>query len=280
MRARLDERGLKVVDDPGADAVLLVNDELGSAGDHAEAVLADAVAHTRPGGWLVVGVANALRARKLGTKTAHRSWHPGEIDHLLGSRGVQLTELWAPGAGALLSGMKPHLDLQLDREPSLLGTGEHLLAIGRTPANEAERSSVFFATLPRKTVASATLTRHPDGRILVVYDRFKAHWTIPGGVADADEDPESAAVRETREETGLDVRCTGLLGVFHAVLPDRLVFVFDAETTGDLVPAPLHLHEIGDVEWVGLDEAVTRVAPYVAEQIRLSIQQPGNVWRQ
>jgi 8-oxo-dGTP diphosphatase len=39
-------------------------------------------------------------------------------------------------------------------------------------------------------------------------------WDIPGGFLEADEHPGAGAIREVREETGLDVELTELLGFY------------------------------------------------------------------
>lgn len=44
-------------------------------------------------------------------------------------------------------------------------------------------------------------------------------WTLPGGGVEPGEHPADGAVREVMEETGFEVRLTGLLGVDSAVMP-------------------------------------------------------------
>lgn len=53
------------------------------------------------------------------------------------------------------------------------------------------------------------VSRRSDGRV------FAGLWEFPGGKARPGELPAAAAVRETREETGLEVEAVGELGVIQ-----------------------------------------------------------------
>jgi len=73
---------------------------------------------------------------------------------------------------------------------------------------------------PRLTVDS--LTRDDDGRVLLVRrgrPPFEGRWALPGGFVEYGETTEKACIRETREETGVEIEIEGLLGVYSR--PDR-----------------------------------------------------------
>lgn len=48
-----------------------------------------------------------------------------------------------------------------------------------------------------------------DGKVLVVHHRKLGKWLPLGGHVELDEDPEQAALREAKEESGLDIELVG-----------------------------------------------------------------------
>lgn len=84
-------------------------------------------------------------------------------------------------------------------------------------------------------------------------------WSLPKGTPDGDETPEETALREVREETGLEVRILASIGDIHYRFMrdgrriDKTVHYFLMEATGgDLAD---HDHEFEDVRWFDLAEA-------------------------
>ena len=53
-----------------------------------------------------------------------------------------------------------------------------------------------------------------NNRVLLQKRTDKDCWSFPGGVMDLDESLEETAVREVREETGLDVTVKALIGIY------------------------------------------------------------------
>jgi 8-oxo-dGTP pyrophosphatase MutT (NUDIX family) len=261
-------------------AVLLLDGELSSAGVHSEGLVDALGAVLEPGGRLIATVPNRVFAEATHRSTHGRAFSAAEARALVHQRGFVIELLCAPGATARLRG-QDGVDVEADRRPGLLDAGPDLLLIARAPRSADERGRQFLDSRPRKIAAAATLVRDPDGRLLVVYDRFKRTWTIPGGVVDPDEDPADAAQRESWEEAGVKIETGRLLGVFAQSWPDRLVFVFGARPVEVVEqPQPVHDHEIGAVAWLPVDEALQRVAPDVAFKLRACLDTPGYTWHQ
>ena len=62
-----------------------------------------------------------------------------------------------------------------------------------------------------------------QGRVLLSERADGRGWNLPAGFVDGDESPEEAAVRETREETGLEVVVERLIGIYTTVRRPRPV---------------------------------------------------------
>lgn len=79
-----------------------------------------------------------------------------------------------------------------------------------------------------------------DGSLLLVQrgpaaDAFPGTWNLPSGYCEADETPRVTAVRETAEETGLEVRAGCLVDAYHFDDDPRgagLLLVYEAKITG------------------------------------------------
>ena len=107
--------------------------------------------------------------------------------------------------------------------------------------------------LPRIPASAGALVFDPDGRLLVVNPTYKAHWTIPGGIMEADgESPWEACRREVLEEVGLHVERGRLVAVDFLrpkpAKPGGMRFLFDcgALPASALAGITLQLEELSE----------------------------------
>ena len=110
----------------------------------------------------------------------------------------------------------------------------------------------LFGGRYRRTEGAHVLATDDAGRLLVVKTTYLGPgWMLPGGRVERGETPHGAAARETREETGLEVRVDRLLLV-DARKGRDVSFVFAAQVTGgEMEP---QLGEISEVGWLERSE--------------------------
>ncbi|MFW6063220.1 MAG: NUDIX hydrolase [Chloroflexota bacterium] len=104
----------------------------------------------------------------------------------------------------------------------------------------ASRARELVDTVRRRTeqeapdwhVAANVILRNEQGAVLWVRRNDHDVWNLPGGGRQNREPPWQTALRETREETGLEVTLTHLSGVYTKPPQDEVVFTFLAEHSG------------------------------------------------
>jgi ADP-ribose pyrophosphatase YjhB (NUDIX family) len=105
--------------------------------------------------------------------------------------------------------------------------------------------------MPALTVNVAVISE--DRILLTRRDDFEV-WCLPGGGVEEGESLARAAIRETKEETGLDVELTSLVGVYSRIgsLPDTHVILFSAIPVGGEIQ--IQSGETIDVCYFSFDE--------------------------
>jgi 8-oxo-dGTP pyrophosphatase MutT (NUDIX family) len=123
----------------------------------------------------------------------------------------------------------------------------------------------------RQVSAGGVVYRRAAGipEVAIVRVGPKGRWQLPKGIVDEGEDAEGTAVREVREEAGVEARITAPLDTieywyvgnerdgrrvrFHKFVH---LFLLDYES-GDVAD---HDHEVDEARWVSMPEAVEMLA--------------------
>ena len=108
-------------------------------------------------------------------------------------------------------------------------------------------------------VAAYAVLPRDDGRVLLCRRRGGRSWVLPGGSAEPGEPPWEAAVRETREETGVEIAVERLVGVYVKRDEHDLVFAFRCRHERG---SPSPSEERAEVEWFARDEFPDELSGY------------------
>ncbi len=73
---------------------------------------------------------------------------------------------------------------------------------------------MFYIKNPLLTVDTVITQNNSVVLIMRKNPPFKGSWALPGGFVEYGETVEMAAIRETKEETGLDIELNGIVGVY------------------------------------------------------------------
>lgn len=138
-----------------------------------------------------------------------------------------------------------------------------------TPVTSADEEE----TASRPFVAAGMLFIDDDGCVLLLKPTYKPGWEIPGGYLRAGETPSECAVREVREEIGLDTVAGRLLVVDWAPNPtegDKTLFVFDGGVVAVDSPTADGA-EIGEYGFFPAARLGELLVPRLARRVRAAV---------
>ncbi|MBI2188026.1 MAG: NUDIX hydrolase [Acidobacteria bacterium] len=149
-----------------------------------------------------------------------------------------------------------------------------LLKNGEPPRLVCTACGFVFYLDPK--LAVGTIIRVDGGQIVLVkraIDPGYGKWVFPGGYVDRGEEIRAAAVREAREETGLEVRIDRLVNIYSYAGRIPVIVVYAATAIGGCLACDdegldVRLFEPGAIPWEELAFRSTQEA--LREFLRLS----------
>ena len=120
----------------------------------------------------------------------------------------------------------------------------------------------YYGNLPKKHIGAGVLIFNKIHQLLIVKPNYKEGWSIPGGGVDTDESPMVAAVRETKEEIGLDLENITLVCIEYTlkkgIKPETLQFIFYGGEldVNEISKISLDKNEHSEFKFVDISEAI------------------------
>ncbi len=126
---------------------------------------------------------------------------------------------------------------------------ERVLKAGEPPRLVCTACDFVFYLDPK--IAVGTIIRATSGRIVLVRRAIEpgyGKWVFPGGYVDRGEALHAAAIREAREECGLDVRLDGLINVYSYAGRAPVIVAYAATALGGVLQTDDEGLEAAEVE--------------------------------
>lgn len=124
--------------------------------------------------------------------------------------------------------------------------------------SEVPHCTVCDVTHYRNAKPCASVLPIKDGKVLLARrgrEPYKGAYDIIGGFMEAHELPEAAAIREAKEETGLDITITALLGIYVDRYGDDGDYTLNIHYIGEVVGGKMQaMDDVASLEWVPIDE--------------------------
>ncbi len=124
--------------------------------------------------------------------------------------------------------------------------------------SEPPHCSVCNLTYYRNAKPCASVLPIKEGKVLLAKrgrEPFKGSYDIIGGFMEANELPEDAAIREAKEETGLDVKITSLLGTYVDRYGEGGDYTLNLHFIGEVIGGDMKpMDDVVDLEWVAISD--------------------------
>lgn len=109
--------------------------------------------------------------------------------------------------------------------------------------------------VPKHIVSAATIVINDNNELLLIKGPRRG-WEMPGGQVEEGESLKAAAIRETKEESGIDIEITKFCGIFQNLTTSICNTLFLAKPTGGV---PTTSSESLEVGFFPIEEALEMV---------------------
>ena len=118
------------------------------------------------------------------------------------------------------------------------------------------------------TVSAFAIIFDESKRVLLCHRRDYDLWNLPGGRVEQGESPWEAAVRETKEEVGLQIEIEKISGIYSKPSKNEIVFSFLAKVVSGTMQ---HSEEVDEAKFFSVETLPTNTVPKQVERVQDAI---------